>query len=83
LKLELREIPYDLPRKIYETAQEEYLDTETSLFVAVKEVKYKNKTREMALIYKEEAGTVSLITLHPLKPYQKLSRLKSGRWQKL
>ena len=42
---------------------------------------YKNKIREMALIYEEDMTLVNLITIHPLKPLQKLHRIQSGRWK--
>jgi len=41
------------------------------------------KLREMAVIYEEINNQINLITIHPLKNYQKLSRIKLGRWQKL
>ncbi|MDP3948829.1 MAG: hypothetical protein Q8Q17_02680 [bacterium] len=83
LRLELREIPYNLPKNIYQTSKERYFDTETQKLIAVKLVKYKNKIRELAIIYEETEKEIKLITIHPLKIYQKLSRIKSGRWQKL
>ena len=83
LRLKLREIPYNLPRKIYREAKERYFDNETKKIIAIKEIKYKNRTKEIALIYEETLTKVNLITIHPLKVYQKLGRIKSGRWQKL
>ena len=83
LRLKLREIPYNLPREIYQTSKERYFDRETLKRVAIKKIKFKNKLREMALIYEEINNQVNLITIHPLKNYQKIGRIKSGRWQKL
>ena len=83
LRLKLREIPYDLPKKIYQTSKEHYFDKETLKEVAIKKIKFKNKLREMAVIYGEINNQINLITIHPLKNYQKISRLKSGRWQKI
>jgi hypothetical protein len=37
----------------------------------------------MAVIYEEMNDQIILITIHPLKKYQKLNRIKLGRWQKL
>jgi len=51
--------------------------------VAIKKIKFKRRIREMAVIYEEINGQINLITIHPLKDYQKISRIKSGRWQKL
>lgn len=83
LRLSLREIPYSLPKKIYQTSKQRYFDKETFKKVAIKKVKFKNKLREMAVIYEEINNQINLITIHPLKNYQKISRIKSGRWQKL
>lgn len=83
LRIKLRKMPYDLPKKIYQTANERYFDDETKNFIAIKNVKYKNKMREMALIYQETFNEVILITIHPLKLYQKISRINSGRWMKI
>ena len=33
--------------------------------------------------YDEKGNRVEIITIHPLKIYQKLHRIKMGRWQKL
>ena len=83
LRLRLRGIPYHLPKKIYQTSKEHYFDTITLKKIAIKEVKYKNKLREMAVVYEEIDNQINLITIHPLKKYQKISRIKSERWQKL
>jgi len=83
LRLKLREIPYSLPKQIYQTSREHYLDKETLKKVAIKKIKYKNKLREIAVIYEEINNQINLITIHPLKHSQKVNRIKSGRWQKL
>jgi len=83
LRLKLREIPYLLPKEIYQTSKEHYFDKETLKKVAINRVKFKEKLREMAVIYEEINNQINLITIHPLKDYQKISRIKSGRWQKL
>ena len=83
LRLKLREIPYLLPKEIYQTSKEHYFDKETLKKVAINRVKFKEKLREMAVIYEEINNQINLITIHPLKKYQKISRIKSGRWQKI
>ena len=82
-RLKIREIPYDLPNEIYQKAEERYFDNATGKFVAVSSAKYKNKVREFAVAYEEKGDEVQLITIHPLKTYQKFSRIQSKRWQKL
>lgn len=83
LRLNLREIPRNFPKNIYKTSKERYFDNKTKTIIAVKKIKHKNKIREIALIYKEAHQEVILITIHPLKIYQKISRINSGRWTKL
>lgn len=83
LRLKFRKISEDLPKDIYLMAKERYFDTATKKSVAVKRVKFGGKLKEIALIYEETSLSVNLITIHPLKQYQKLNRIKSKRWQKL
>lgn len=82
LRMRIREIGDNLPRKIYEKSKEIYFDFHTEYYVAVSEAYYKGKTREMAVTYEETADEVKIITIHPLKLYEKLSKIRRGRWQK-
>ena len=75
LRLKLRKIPYNLPKIICQTSKEHYFDKETFKKIAVKKVKFKNKLRGMAVVYKEINNQINLITIHPLKDYQKISRI--------
>ena len=82
-RLRIREIPYDLPRKIYNESEERYFDKATQKLIAVASVKYKDKIREFVVAYEETEEEVRLVTIHPLKSNQKFSRIQSKRWQKL
>ncbi|OGZ32984.1 MAG: hypothetical protein A2V69_03640 [Candidatus Portnoybacteria bacterium RBG_13_40_8] len=82
-RLKLREIPYDLPKIILLESNEHYFDKQTKKRIAIKSVDFKNELRDMAIIYNETENQIILITIHPLKKYQKFSRINSGRWQKL
>ena len=81
--MKVRNIPENLPREICKKAKEKYMDTKTGYNVAVKEVLYKGKVREMAVVYEEITDTVKIITIHPLKAYEKEARIRIGRWNKL
>lgn len=81
-RLELRNIPYELPLQIYKDADACYFDHGTQSYVALKTTKYKNKLRDMIVIY-EKGQYVKLITIHPLKEGQRENRIKSGRWTKI
>ena len=80
LRLALRKIPEQLPRRIYYRAQERFFDTITSHYVAVARARYAGKIREMAVSFEEAGETVILITIHPLKAQQKTNRIASRRW---
>lgn len=82
LRMKIREIENELPKQIYEKTKEKYFDTKTGYYIGVDEIYYKNKLREMAVTYEETPDEIKIITIHPLKPYEKLSKIRTGRWQK-
>jgi len=82
LRLKIREIDDNLPREIYEESKERYFDSYTGYYVAISEVYYKDKFREMAVIYEETANEIKIVTIHPLKRYEKFSKIRNGRWKK-
>jgi hypothetical protein len=82
-RLELRKIPYTLPRRIIIESKEKFFDKFTQHKIAVMAVKIKDKLRELSVSYDEKGNRIEVITIHPLRSYQKLSRIKSGRWKRL
>jgi hypothetical protein len=52
-RLELRKFGTDLPRKIFENADQRYLDGETGHIIAVKQVRLRGRTRRMMIAYDE------------------------------
>lgn len=83
LRMKLRGIPQTLPKQIWMEAKERYYDRATQHSIAVMSCKIKDRIREYALSYDEKGEVVQLITAHPIKELQKLSRIKTGRWQRL
>ena len=82
-RLKVRNIPSPLPKKIFKKAKEHYYDSLTGHYVAVNKIEFKNKIREFALTYDKKEDVIELITIHPLKAYQKITRINLGRWQKI
>lgn len=80
LRLTLRKIPEQLPRKIYQRAKERFFDTVTHHRVAVARAHYAGKIREMAVSFEDNGETVTLITIHPLKEQQKTNRINARKW---
>lgn len=82
-RLTWRQIPRELPKRIYKMARERYLDSDSKLLIAIKRVRYRRKLRAMMVAYKDDGRHIILITIHPLKTKQKERRIKTTRWQKL
>ena len=82
-RLKLRAIDRELPKEIFETASERYLDTETGHLVAVMSRQLYDRNREVMVAYVIEEDLATLLTIHPLKNGQKDSRIRSGRWRKI
>ena len=51
--------------------------------IALKNLEYMGKIRDVIIFYDESADKVEIITIHPLKTYQKVQRIKSGRWKRV
>ena len=83
LRLKIRKFPYELPMNVYNEAKEHYFDKATGHNIAVKKVKINDKIKELAVTYDELKDRIEIVTIHPLKLYQKAHRIKSGRWRKL
>jgi hypothetical protein len=80
LRLALRQMPEQLPRRIYLRAKEQFFATNTQHRVAVAHARYVGKMREMAVSFEDDGETVTLITIHPLKGQQKTNRINTHRW---
>lgn len=82
-RLKVRNIPSQLPKKIFKEAKEHYYDSLTQHYVAVHKLRFINKPREVAVTYDKKGEVMEIITIHPLKVYQKTARVNSGRWQRI
>jgi hypothetical protein len=82
-RIRLREIEYDLPRRIVEQAEERYFDNATGHFIAIMKTELYNKTKEVIVAYIVDENCLKLLTIHPLKERQKKNRIASGRWRKI
>ena len=82
-RISLRKIDYDLPKKIFDEAQERYIDNKTGYSIAVLKVLLYDKERDVMVAYINEGEDVKLLTIHPLKEGQRENRIKTGRWRKI
>jgi len=79
-RLNLREIPEDSPKQVFDEADEYYHDNATDYNIAVKKIDFKGKFRELAVTYEEKSKTIDLVTIHPIKQNEKENKIKQGRW---
>ena len=82
-RLKLRRIEHELPKKVFEQAEERYYDKETGHLIAVMEVDLYDKNREVMVAYIIQEDCVKLLTIHPLKEGQKENRINAGRWREI
>ena len=82
-RIKVRNIPHDLPGKIFHAAREHFYDSATGHYVALHRCEFEGKSRDMVLTYDNKKYAIEIITVHPIKPYQKHSRVSSGRWKNI
>lgn len=75
-RISLRKIEYVLPKRIYEDADERFMDAETGHTIAVKKVIICGKERDVMVAYERKDTDIILLTIHPLKEGQKENRFK-------
>lgn len=81
-RLNLRKIDFDLPKAIYQQAEEILYDTKTRHFIAFAHKNYLGKRRLLAVAFDKLSDKVELITIHPILEEDKKQRVSSGRWIK-
>lgn len=59
----LRKIEQDLPKEVFETAEERFHDTLTGHNIAVKKARLYDKERDIMVAYREEVSEVTLLTI--------------------
>ena len=81
--MKIRNISHDLPLKVFQEAKEHYYDNITHHCIAINKAEFEGKLRDMAVTYDKKRYAVEIITMHPIRPYQKHGRISSGRWKKI
>ncbi|OGW94455.1 MAG: hypothetical protein A3K16_04225 [Omnitrophica bacterium RIFCSPLOWO2_01_FULL_45_24] len=82
-RLNVRNIPHNLPKRIFQEAKEHYYDSATGHCMAIGKYEFEGKIRDVALTYDDKRYAIEIITIHPIRPYQKHSRINSGRRKKI
>lgn len=80
LRLRVRGIPRDFPRRMLEKPDQTFVDRVEGNLIAVRRLDYNGKERNMMIAYKQKANSIAIITIHPIRDEQIIRRTISGRW---
>ena len=65
IRLKIRKVPDDYPRKIYENPEQKYFDLIEGTNIAIKKLKYNKKLRNMMIVYEKKGNVIEIVTIHP------------------
>ncbi len=82
LRLNIRKIPENYPREIYEEPDQLFEDKLEGNSIAVRKMQYNNKNRNMMIAFEKSGAGVEIITIHPISDEKILNRVMTGRWVK-
>lgn len=82
IRLKQRLIPQSFPKQVVTEAEQNYFDSSTKHYIAVKVLKYEGKYRPMVVAYDIIADEIQIITIHPATKQEINNKIKSGRWIK-
>ena len=82
LRLRIRRIPEDCPKKIYENPEQKFFDNLEGNYIAIKKLHYNKKSRNMMIAYEIKDNEIEIITIHPITDEKIINRVLSGRWVK-
>ena len=77
----MREIPYGLPKVVFERGEQRCYDMKEEVEIAILRASLYGRKREIMIAYRREKTYIVFITIHPLKKGQLKNRLASGRWK--
>ena len=80
-RLKERKIPSDYPKKIIKNAEQEYFDSITKHRIAIKELRYTERLRNMVIAYDIIQDNTEIITIYPIKHSEVRNKIQSGRWK--
>ncbi len=82
LRLKIRKIPYEYPRKIYLDPEQKFFDNLEKTHIAIKRLKYNNKVRNMMIAFDVKDSGIEIVTIHPISDEKIINRIMSRRWSK-
>ena len=82
LRMKIRKIQEDYPRKIYKNPEQEFFDNTENTHIAIKKLHYNKKVRNMMIAYEKKDSNIEIITIHPITEEKIINRIIGRRWIK-
>ncbi len=82
-RLKCRSIPENYPKEIFLSPEQNFIDNLEGHLIAIKELEYNGKIRNMMVAYDETSNQISIITIHPITLEDINNRRRTGRWTKV
>ncbi len=81
-RLKERKIPDNYPKRIYLESKKKFFDMATNHQIAILELTYSGKLKNLAISYDIIGQQVEIITIHPISTKEIDNKIESGRWTK-
>jgi len=81
--IKYRRVPKTWPERILFESTDRYFDTETGSFVAIKMMKSRSRSLNMALIYVMNSQGAKMITVFPERATEVKKRVLKGRYEEI
>jgi len=81
LRMKVREIPFDYPKKILEFPDKLFFDVLGGRKIAIKKLKYGGVFKNIMIAYDVCSDRIEIVTVHPISDEKILNRIISGRWK--
>ena len=80
LRLKVRKIPYDYPKKIFQNPERTFFDIIEGNRIAIKRLKYNKEIRNMMIAYEIKENQIEIVTIHPIREEKIANRIINNRW---
>jgi hypothetical protein len=81
LRLEIRKIPFEYPKEIFEKPDKLFFDNIEKRHIAIKRLKYNKKFRNLLIAFDIFKDRIEIVTIHPISDEKILNRIISERWK--
>lgn len=81
IRLKEREFPQEYPRRVIQFPDQEYFDTFAKRYIAIKQLSFAGRLRNIVVAYDIIKESKEVITIHVISSKEIKNKLNSGRWR--